>query len=236
MARIREKSNTIDYSRDTPILIAQEPEDQQRREYTALRDIIQKRLKRIDASAQAGKYDDDSVDPRNFPFYRYWDQHYDGKVPEMKDLHSDRDLHHVLSIMKKQIGSDNTYLDTKTGELKTYKGWMTATQPGINKFVKNVLKGLHREGYTDINRDNLKDFGHFMERYRDDNLEKVYGSAQVVEMWVSTQNKGITQNTIMDNFKYFMDHADDLDKMTPEEIKEDLQSMKVNRGKGKTWQ
>lgn len=227
MARIRATKSTIDYTADNPALIKKEPLQQQKREYTALRDIIQKRLKRIEANARRGDYDKpDVADPREFPFYSYWFTNYGGEVPKLSTI-SKKDLPYILTMMKKQIGSYNP-------QTNGY-GWETATLKGVNGYAASRVAGLQAAGFTGINVNNLAAFGRFMEQFRAQKLDHVTGSPDAVEIYIATRGKGLTASYIMKNFAYFQQNQNNLQNMSGRDIRDDIQQLKATLGDDKRW-
>lgn len=222
---------TISYTIDTPFLIrTNETLQQQRREYTEVRDIIQKRLKRIDANAVAGKYDSNrGQDPRRYAFYKYW-QSYGGRVPKLSEI-NEKDIPKLLAMMKQQVGSE-----TQREDGSIYKGWETGTMKGIAEYTKNRIEGLHKAGYTEINEDNIADFGEFMEQYRARHYDHIIGSPEAVELYVKTQFKGINKKELLENFSYFVQHEAEIENMDKDTIREDIMGYKLKKGKETSWQ
>lgn len=214
MPRIRATKATIDYSNDTPKKIMDNESTQQmRREYTALRDIMQKRFKRIEEySRRTGE------DMTQAEFYTKWHNAYYNGVPKLKDVPENR-IPYILASMKESIQN------------------MDSTIADIKNSVKARIEGLHDAGFTWINKTNLKDFGRFMEQYRDKKLGNVLGSAVAADLYGTYRDKGFSISEILQNWKLFEAEQEEAEELTKQQITTKLSSTgyKLNR-RTKKWQ
>lgn len=219
----------VDYTKSTPYLISQEPKEQQRAEYTALRDVIQKRLARIDESTTTKRADPyNAFDPRNYEFYKYWKK-YKGRVPELSEL-SDNKLTYILADMKKQIVKPVYNKDGK----QVGQGWETSSISGVRRNVAKRIKGLNEAGYKGINKQNFVPFTKFMEKYRDNKYDNVIGSPQAIDLFVRTNDKGLRVNEVMNAFMDFMANEWQLQDFTASEIRYNLRQAKAGK-RGAQW-
>lgn len=204
MARIRVNKSGIDYSNVTPAMIMKyESLQEMSREYTALRDIFQKRFKRMEAAG------DDVTG--NSAVYQYWHNQFHQGIPTLKSLHGDtRQIAYQLSKMKRDMSE------------------VDSTKRGVKRHIKNILTGLHDSGYDFVDEKNLKDFGKFMEMFRARKLDNVIGSPTIAEIYGKVRTY-FSKAEILKNWEYFKNNLDVLDDMTPGEIKADINDLALKR-------
>ena len=150
-------------------------EKQVRKEYTRLRDISQKRLKRL---AAAG-YTDTEVYQRNVKHY-----------PKLKDIKSKSELAQRLSDLSRFVGSSQS------------------TVKGIKAREQKALETLRESGYTFVNESNLKDFGDFMEQYRDQLLDMDYDSGDAAELYRIVEKHGLDPDKVAEDFEFYLDNLE----------------------------
>lgn len=150
-------------------------EKEVRKEYTRLRDISQKRLKRL---AEAG-YTDTEVYQRNY-------QHY----PKLKDIKSKSELAQRLSDLSRFVGSSQS------------------TVKGIKERSKKTLEALQEHGYDFVNESNLRDFGDFMEQYRDQLLDMDYDSGDAAELYRIVERHGLDPDKVAEDFEFYLENLD----------------------------
>ena len=146
-----------------------------RKEYTRLRDISQKRLKRL---AAAG-YTNTEVYQRNVKHY-----------PKLKDIKSKSELAQRLSDLSRFVGSSQS------------------TVKGIKSREQKTLETLKESGYTFVNESNLKDFGDFMEQYRDQLLDMDYDSGDAAELYRIVEKHGLDPDKVAQDFEWYLDNLE----------------------------
>ena len=172
---------TYDFSWYTPSEIKAKLEaggdlaKQVRKEYTRLRDISQKRLKRL---AAAG-YTDTEIYQRNYKHY-----------PKLKDIKSKSELAQRLSDLSRFVGSSQS------------------TVKGIKERNKQTLDTLKQHGYGFVNEGNLRDFGDFMEQYRDQLLDMDYDSGDAAELYRIVEKHGLDPDKVAADFEFYLDNLD----------------------------
>lgn len=208
MPRKRASKATVNYSLDTPYLIMRMDPKEQRREYTALRDIVQKRIKRM-ASA---KVKEGEANPRDSEFYKKWRE----GVPKLKDLKGNQ-LPYILAALKQSMQSPES------------------TIKGYKQSVKDRVRGMQAAGFTFINEGNLAAFGDFMEEYRSQKMDHVYGSPEVAEFWVTIEKKGIDETDFFQHFQEYMDNAQAIKRMRKPVKTGKLEEIRSYLTKKKRW-
>lgn len=151
-----------------------------RKEYTRLRDISQKRLKRLKAAG----LDDTQVYLRNYKHY-----------PKLKDIKSDSELAARLSDLARFI---------------TAKG---STVSGQKDIMKKSLSTLHDTGYTFVNESNFRDFGKFMEEYRNQMLDMSYDSGDAADLYGVVVKHQLDPEKVKADFEFWLENLDRAEKL-----------------------
>lgn len=140
-------------------------EKELRDEYTRLRDIGQKRLKRL-----AEKYPESATAQK-------WKE----GIPKLRDLQSVSDIAHGLSELSSLIQSEAS---TLTGQKKIREN----TQETIDKIHKHYKD----DGIPDLRKGNNFDkFTRVMNAQVSNNIEKIFGSDRAVMLFKVLEEKGI---------------------------------------------
>lgn len=150
-------------------------EKEVRKEYTRLRDISQKRLKRL---AAAG-YTNTDVYQKNVLHY-----------PKLKAIKTKSELAQRLSDLSRFVGSTQS------------------TVKGIKAREQKILESLKESGYTFVNESNLKDFGDFMEQYRDQLLDMDYDSGDAAELYRIVEKHGLDPDKVAEDFEFYLDNLE----------------------------
>jgi hypothetical protein len=151
-----------------------------RKEYTRLRDISQKRLKRLKAAG----LDDTQAYLRNYKHY-----------PKLKDIKSDSELAARLSDLARFI---------------TAKG---STVSGQKDIMKKSLSTLHDTGYTFVNEGNFRDFGKFMEEYRNQMLDMSYDSGDAADLYGVVVKHQLDPEKVKADFEFWLENLDRAEKL-----------------------
>ena len=150
-------------------------EKEVRKEYTRLRDISQKRLKRLSAAG----YSNTEVYQRNVHHY-----------PKLKDIKTKSELAQRLSDLSRFVGSTQS------------------TVKGLKAREQKALETLRESGYTFVNESNLKDFGDFMEQYRDQLLDMDYDSGDAAELYRIVEKHGLDPDKVAEDFEFYLDNLE----------------------------
>lgn len=146
-----------------------------RKEYTRLRDISQKRLKRLE---KAG-YSKTQAYMRNINHY-----------PKLKDIKSKTELAYRLSDLSRFITSK------------------VSTVSGIKEVQKKAIKTMHEHGYDFVNSKNIKQFGEFMESFRNQQLDMQYDSGDAAELFSVVTKKKLDIESVKENFEEYLNQYD----------------------------
>lgn len=198
----------VNYEINTPFLIKKkESLKEQRAEYTALRDIIQKRIKRMAASKPKN-----GINPRQSKFFKEWG----AGVPKLREIPEER-ISYILSAMKQSLKKKES----------TIKGYQEST--------KARLRGLQKVGIDFVNLGNLQDFIKFMEEYRAQRLDHVVGSPEAAELYGISKSKGVNNEELFKNFEEWALNRKELERI-PVIAGADLSDYQAELNKEKLWQ
>ena len=154
------------------LLATPEGEKIVRKEYTRLRDISQKRLKRLKAAG----YESTQQYKRNVLHY-----------PKLKDIKSKTELAYRLSDLSR-------FIEAKT-----------STVSGIKETQKKAIETMHEHGYDFINSSNIKQFGEFMEEFRNRQLDMEYDSGDAAELFSVVTKKKVSIEKVKENFEEYLE-------------------------------
>ena len=151
-----------------------------RKEYTRLRDISQKRLKRL---AKAGFTETET--------YKMNVSHY----PVLKDIKSVYDLAQRLSDLARFISAPRS------------------TVFGMKRHRSKALETFEEHGYDFVTKENLEDFGAFMEEYRNQKLDQEYDSGEAADAFRVLEKHKIDPKEVQDDFEFWLENKDIADKV-----------------------
>lgn len=123
--------------------------------------------------------------------YRRNVNHY----PKLKDIKTKSELAQRLSDLSRFIASSQS------------------TVSGIKEREQKVLEKLHENQYNFVNESNLKDFGEFMEAYRDQMLDMEYDSGDAAEVYSIIVKHKVDPEKVKEDFEYWLEHIDEALKM-----------------------
>lgn len=123
--------------------------------------------------------------------YRRNVNHY----PKLKDIKTKSELAQRLSDLSRFIASSQS------------------TVSGIKEREQKVLERLHENQYNFVNESNLKDFGEFMEAYRDQMLDMEYDSGDAAEVYSIIVKHKVDPEKVKEDFEYWLEHIDEALKM-----------------------
>lgn len=147
-----------------------------RKEYTRLRDISQKRLKRL---AAAG-YTDTEAYKKNVKHY-----------PKLASIKTKSELAQRLSDLSRFVGSSQS------------------TVRGIKERERKVLEKLHENEYDFVNESNLRDFGEFMELYRNEMMDSAgYDSGDAAELYSVVEKHKLDPEKVAADFEFYLENVE----------------------------
>lgn len=92
----------------------------------------------------------------------------------------------------------------------------TSSVSGYRAVQDKQINALHAAGYTFVDRGNLKQFGEFMDYFRDRKDRRAYGSGTVADTFNQAMKQGISPDQLEKHFRFYVDQikggAEDLQK------------------------
>lgn len=156
-----------------------------RKEYTRLRDIAQKRVKRLGESEfSRGK----AYQRNKHGFLTLAQMTKDGSL--MRGVFSDE--------IKKLVA----FLSAKT-----------STVSGSREARQKSLESLRSHGYDFVDEGNIYDFGQFMEQFRAEYGRNARGSGDAVELFETMEQKGIDPSEIEGEFWFWFENRKAIEHM-----------------------
>lgn len=151
------------------------PLDTLKKEYSAMRKLALRRIKALEASGR--------------------DMYYGSAFYEMKRA--------SLKTLK-EFRTDEAFLRAYRSAWDWLYGSRKSTISGQESIIRDTLETLQRRGYDFINRENLSDFGEFMNTWRKQYDNAQLDSERVAILWKFTSAKGIDPDIVLQNFEDYM--------------------------------
>ena len=83
----------------------------------------------------------------------------------------------------------------------------TSSVSGYRAVQGKQINALHAAGYDFVNRGNLRQFGEFMDYFRDRKDSKSFGSGTVAKAFGMAAKKGITPKQLEQHFKFYVNQV-----------------------------
>lgn len=104
-------------------------------------------------------------------------------------------------------------LGSALADLRVFLDSKRTTIKGLRAIQKESISTLHANGYTFINKSNLKAFGNFMEAARLKALgRKLLASDRVAEMYDAAERKKIPPEQLLKDFDYWRKNVESLNE------------------------
>ena len=133
--------------------------------YTALRDVMQKRISRLAEGTEAQQ--------------AYARPYLPGGSKELKTLGQLKELSRQ-GWTPEQVRRE---MEMRVKELQILEQSPRASLSGWQKIEKRTIESLHKAGFKNINSKNIKQFGNFMEKMRGVFSTKFFPSDEVAELF-----------------------------------------------------
>lgn len=105
-------------------------------------------------------------------------------------------------------------VDVKLNQVYRFLKSKRSTVRGNQIARAKTIRSLHQAGFTGINKRNLKAFGEFMDKIRAANIDSIYTSDEVVDMFELFEKKGIKdKDVLIEDFDAFYDKKNELEKI-----------------------
>lgn len=160
-------------------------------EYTRLRDIAQKRLKRIAAT----EFRETETFKQN---WGYFTRIRDMAGKGMKGNGVSPELAYKMAALARFVAA---------------KG---STVSGMKEQRKKSLETLNQHEYSFVNESNYTKFVKFMQEYRQQKLDSQYDSGQTAELYETIEKNRIDPAQVADDFEYWLENQDIAAELKPQ--------------------
>lgn len=124
-------------------------------------------------------------------------------------------------------------VDMKLNQVYRFLKSNRSTVRGNQIFRAKTIRTLHQAGYTGINKRNLYAFGEYMDKMRNMNIDSIYTSDTVVEMFELFEDKGIEdKDELLKNFDDYYDNREKLKDVKKPRDKKNRTSEYYRKGMG----
>lgn len=89
------------------------------------------------------------------------------------------------------------------------------TVRGERSFIKREIESFKNMGYDFIDQSNFYAFTEYMDDLRDKYGSKAFDSGDAVDVFNNAQKIGIDPEVLKNNFEYFVEHQEPLERMRP---------------------
>lgn len=174
--------------------------DELRKEYSRQRRTAIKRLERMKGTV----YEDSQTFRKNYGKYTTLAQIEKEALesatrrnlpPAAAQKYVDITIAHKMADLYK-------FLTAKSGSIR-----------GLQRIENETIKTLSERGFTFVNKNNIRQFGTYMEQMRTMKLNSIYGSDRVAEMFGVAEKKGINPEEILKDFEFWLQHKEEISKM-----------------------
>lgn len=155
--------------------------------------------KRIANLRRAGYTDDN--------FYRYNAERY---VP-LADIKNEKQLMQKLSDIANFLSSAKSSVRER------------------RRKERDILETLHEHGLTFVTRKNMKEFGEFMEAFRQQRLDSFYSSDQAADLYGLAIEKRINPEALKNNFDEFIDEQERISNITRKKNSKPMTASELRR-------
>ena len=159
-------------------------------EYTRLRDIAQKRLKRMAKT----EFRETETFKQNWGYFT--------KIRDMagKGVKGDR------------ISPELSY---KMAALARFVAAEGSTISGMKKQREKSLETLKQHGYDFVNKGNYTKFAKFMQEYRQQKLDSQFDSGEVAELFETMEKNRVDPAQVANDFEYWLDNREKAAELKP---------------------
>lgn len=168
-----------------------------RKEYTRLRAVANKRLARMEGT----KYEKTQTYLKNKGKYTTIAQIEKEAMKQAKNMPKEVQQLYINSHIAKKTADLYKMLTSRTGSIT-----------GMQQVERETVETLREHGFTFINRNNLKQFGEYMEFLRVLHRGRNFDSERAVDLFGTATKKGIDPQEIAHDYEYWKQHEEELAK------------------------
>ena len=103
----------------------------------------------------------------------------------------------------KAVGGGRAMMEDLLIDAFRFVSAKTSSVSGFRSVQDKQINALHAAGYTFINRGNLKQFGEFMDFYRDRKDRRAYGSGTIADTFNAAARQKIPPDELEKHFRFY---------------------------------
>lgn len=103
-------------------------------------------------------------------------------------------------------------LGAALGDVRGFLESSQSTVARLRERDRQILETLHEHEYNFVTKENLQDFGRFMEAVRMSAQARMYPSDQVAELYEASIKRKIDPDELLKDFSYWMENKEELEK------------------------
>lgn len=174
--------------------------DEMRAEYSRLRQTANKRLARMKGT----KYQNSQTYLRNAGKYTTIEEiaAQATEAAERMNLKPEARQRYIDSHIAHKLADVYKFLTAKTSSIR-----------GMQRAENEMIESLHDKGLTFVNKDNIQQFGQYMEYLRVLHQGRIYDSERAAELFGTATKKGINPLDIALDFGFWKDRDTELAQM-----------------------
>lgn len=137
-------------------------------------------------------------------------QKFEGTEWEQSDVYKSNNGQYDKNVRK----MSREEVDVKLNQVYRFLKSKRSTVRGNQIALAKTIRSLQQAGFTGINKRNLKSFGEYMDKIRAANLDAIYTSDEIVEMFEMFEKKGIKdKDALIEDFDAFCANKKELEKI-----------------------
>lgn len=94
---------------------------------------------------------------------------------------------------------------------------------------RDLLETMHEHGLTFVNKNNLDQFGEFMENFRQQKLDSLYSSDQAADLFGLAIEKNISKSALQKNFEEFLGEQERIKNVTRKRSERPMTAAELRR-------
>lgn len=166
-----------------------------RAEYSRLRQTANKRLQRM----EGGRFEKSQTYLKNAGKYKTISQIEREALAHAKNLKPEIAQQYVDAQIAKKMADLYKFLTAKTGSIR-----------GMQRAENEMISTLRDRGLTFITKDNIQQFGEYMEYMRTLHKGRQFDSERAADIFGTAVRKGINPDEIAEDYEYWKTHAEEL--------------------------
>lgn len=173
--------------------------DEMRAEYSRLRQTANKRLARMEGT----KYEKSQTYIRNAGKYLSIDEITEraAETADRMNLKGEARKRYIDSHVAHKLADVYKFLNAKTSSIR-----------GMQRVENEMIESLNERGLTFINKDNIHQFGEYMEQLRILHQGRIFDSERAADLFGTAYKKGINPDEIAKDFEFWQEHAEELEE------------------------